>query len=839
MQLEELRLVAIENLIEARLGLGDAAAVVGELERLVAEHPLRERFWRQLMVALYRTGRQGEALRQANRLRAFLGDELGLDLSPAARDLEARILADDPTLLLDEPPPPRREVDTAPAPVADATRFVGREDDVDAVRRLLETDRLVTLVGPGGVGKTRLALRLAAMHSANTGLEPCIVELAATHDEPAAVQAIAAALDVQQRQHLTLDATLVDFLRDREMLIVLDNCEHLVETLAPFVDRIRTSSPGVTVLATSREPLGLAGERTWQLGPLGLPDVDARSPESIATSEAVQLFVDRANAAASGFALTDDNAVAVAEICRRLDGLPLALELAAARLRTLGPTALAERLRQHSNLLGASQRGADGRHRTLRDTLEWSYGLLNRSEQQLFAWLATFVGGFDLRAAEHICAVREDSDNVADLLANLVDKSMVQLVDLEEPRYRMLETLREFGLERLAQRRERADLRVRHITWYVRTAREGAAGLAGREEAECAAQLDRDFDNYREAHASAVLIGDTESAVALVASLREFAFRRMRYEVAAWAEVTATMPGVEQHPRAPVVIAITAYGAFVRGDLEAAIRLADQALATAEDLGTDSSGLAERTLANAVFYEGDMKSGVAWMERMVESARATGSAARLAHALYMRSVAATSVGDTQLGARLAEEADGVAEKSGSPTARAGAAYALGLALEGASPEQADATLRRSADLAKEAGNRWVEAFSLTEVLWLDARKGNPTRALAGYTSVIDTWYRAGDWANQWLSLRHVCGIFAQVGAHRSAAVLYGAVAAAGAVAALPAEPSDAERLGDLVEELRRLLGPAEFADAVREGAATRDATIVRFVQDEIRRLTQV
>jgi ATP/maltotriose-dependent transcriptional regulator MalT len=297
------------------------------------------------------------------------------------------------------------------------------------------------------------------------------------------------------------------------------------------------------------------------------------------------------------------------------------------------------------------------------------------------------------------------------------------------------------------------------------------------------------------------------------------------------------MPGVEEHPRAPVVIAVAAYGAFVRGDLATAIRLADQALATAEHLGTDSSGLAERTLANAVFYEGDMKSGVAWMDRMVESARATGSSARLAHALYMRSVAATSVGDTQLGATLAEEADGIAERSGSPTARAGAAYALGIALEGASPEEADAALRRSADLAKRAGNRWVEAFALTEVLWLDARKGNPTRALAGYASVIDTWYRAGDWANQWLSLRHVCGIFAQLGANRSAAVLYGSVDAAGASAALPFEPSDAERLGNLVEELRRLLGPAEFADAVREGAATRDATIVRFVQDEIRRLT--
>ena len=361
-----------------------------------------------------------------------------------------------------------------------------------------------------------------------------------------------------------------------------------------------------------------------------MPDADARSPEAIATSEAVQLFVDRASAASSGFALTADNAAAVAEICRRLDGLPLALELAAARLRTLGPTALAERLRQHSNLLGASQRGADGRHRTLRDTLEWSYGLLTRSEQQLFALARHVRRRFRpprrrarlLRAGRHRATWPTCSPTSS-------TSPWCSSSTSNEPRYRMLETLREFGLERLAQRRERADLRARHVAWYVRVAREEAAGLGGRDEAACAAQLDRDFDNCREAHASAVLIGDTESAVTLVASLREFAFRRMRYEVTAWAEVTRAMPGAEQHPRLPVVIAVAAYGAFVRGDLDAAIRLAEEAVAAADRLGTDSSGLAERALGNAVFYEGDIKTALEWMDRMVESARAHGIGRRV------------------------------------------------------------------------------------------------------------------------------------------------------------------------------------------------------------------
>jgi len=203
----------------------------------------------------------------------------------------------------------------------------------------------------------------------------------------------------------------------------------------------------------------------------------------------------------------------------------------------------------------------------------------------------------------------------------------------------------------------------------------------------------------------------------------------------------------------------------------------------------------------------------------------------------MRSVAATSVGDPEVGSCVADEAAVTAAQSGNTTALAQAHYAAGLAIEGASPDDALVALSESADLARQARNRWVEAFALTEVYWLEARRGAPQAALEGFATVIETWYRGGDWANQWLSLRHVCGIFAQVGAHRSAAVLYGAIAAAGAAVALPFEPSDAERLGGVVEELRTSLGAAEFAAAVREGAATRDAGLVQFVQDEIRRLT--
>ena len=337
----------------------------------------------------------------------------------------------------------------------------------------------------------------------------------------------------------------------------------------------------------------------------------------------------------------------------------------------------------------------------------------------------------------------------------------------------------------------------------LRVARENAVGLSGPDEADSVVRFDRDLDNFREAHRNAVDLGDVESAVSLVASVREYAFRRMRYEVSAWAESTMAMPGFDAHPRAPVVIAVAAYGAFVRGDLESAIRQAEEAVALGDALGTDSSGLAERVLGNAVFYQGDIDTALEWMDRMVASARAGGSSARLAHTLYMRSVAATSVGDVELGAAFAEESTVVAEQCGvthrdRPGRVRRRARARG--------ECAGRRRRVVAAVGRggaRAGNRWVEAFALTEVLWLEARKGDPARALAGFATVIDTWYRGGDWANQWLSLRHVCGILAQLGADRSAAVLYGSIAAAGAAAALPFEPADAERLGKLVDELRR------------------------------------
>ncbi|MEO5838771.1 MAG: BTAD domain-containing putative transcriptional regulator [Acidimicrobiales bacterium] len=834
-RLDELKLVATEELIDAHLADGSHGELVGELEGLVTEHPLRERFWLQLAVALYRSGRHAESLRRLDAFRSLLRDQLGLDVSAAAREMESRILAQDDTLF---GPSARSATASRNKLVSteDATRLLGRERDLEAIEALTLQSRLITLVGPGGVGKTRLALRAAAVTATQFTDGSFVVHLAAVRDPDATIAAVAATLDVQQRQHLSMEDTIVEFLRERRMMVVLDNCEHLLVRVAPFVDRVRSVCAQVVILATSREPLGLAGEHVWPVEPLEVSPREA-DIDVIAAAPAVQLFVERAAAARSGFELTEKNAATVAEICRRLDGLPLALELAAARLRALGPEALVARLDQRFQILGSTHGGGDSRHRSLHDLVQWSLELLTADEQRLFYRLAVFAGGFDLDAVEQVCGLDDLAhDGVASLLANLVDKSMVQLIEPDGPRYQLLETMRELGADRLDDE-ERSAVQRSHAQWYLSVAERAALGLTGPDEARWMITLEHETDNLRAAHNSAVRDRDIDTALRLVAALREFSFRRINYEITAWASTSFAMPDAETHPRYPTVAAVVAYGQFVRGDLESALEIGQHAVAAGERLGTGTSGLAERTLGNAIFYKGDAATALRWMDRQTTSAR-TGSKARLAHALYMQSVAHTSVGDTVRGAVLAGEASAAAQTCRSPTALAQAAYALGVAMEPADPEEAEQHLRRAVTEAARAGNRWIESFALTEIYWLHARAGDTRNALLGYSSVIETWYRGGDWANQWLSLRHVFGLFVELEVHRVAATLHGALSAAGAAYALPFLPADAERLNQLVDELRRTLGPAGFAAAVRHGASMRDAEIIGFVLHEIGKLQE-
>ena len=825
-RLDEVRVGLLEEWLSMRLERGGEHEVVADLETMVAEHPLRERPWLLLATALHRAGRSADALRRISAFRSILRDELGLDPPASIRALESRILDSDPSLLGTPTPLPGRLLRPPPT---EMTPLVGRAADVASVVEGLSEHRLVTLVGPGGVGKTRIAMRVASEVWDAHGGQVHIVELAPVHDHGSTVASVATAIDVQQRQHLSMEDTLSEFFRGRRALLVLDNCEHLRLPVARLIDRLLAACPDLRVLTTSREVLGLPAEHVWRVQPLAIA-ASATTFGDIAAAPAVRLFVDRAAASCPGFVLGPDNAESVAAIVRRVDGLPLAIELAAARLRAISAAALAERLQQRFDLLDHAKYAPTERHSTLADLVGWSFNLLTEEEQQLFSRLAVFAGSFGLEAVEAICA--DDAlghTAVARTLAALVDKSMVQVTDADVGRYRVLEPLREFGR---AHAEDSGDISRRHAEWYLGFAERAGADLTGPGEAAAAGRLDRDFDNLRAAFSWMLDHGDVEAGCRLLVALHEYSFRSMRAEVIAWADDVIAMTGFEATPRAPMVLGIAASGRFVRGDLDSSIHYADLARAASTLLGTTSSGLAERAHGNSWFYKGEAEVAQQWIDHMLHDAR-RGSDSRLAHALYMRSVAHTSVGEVQRGTEVAAEALEVARRSGSPTALAQASYALGLACESSDEPAAASLLAQAAEVAADAGNRWVQAFALTEVLWLEARRGAPLVALAGFADVIDLWFRGGDWANQWLSLRHVFGILCQLQDHRAAATLHGALTAVGAVYALPFVATDAEQITKSIGTLREQLGASEFAAAVRRGAAMGDGEIVEYVQTRI------
>jgi predicted ATPase/DNA-binding SARP family transcriptional activator len=840
-RLDELRLTVVEAWIQCRLDMGGDARLIGDLEGLMLTSPFRERFARQLMVALFRDGRQADALRRASDFRRLVRDHTGLDASAALTSIEAQILSDDYTLLRRSDPPPR--VRPRPTLTDGPTRLVGRTLDLARIIEAIGSSRLVTLSGPGGVGKTRLARRIAATA---TGFADgaAFVELSAMGETDSLADVVATALDVQPRQHLTMEESVIEALADQQQLVVFDNCEHLLDALVPFVDRVRALCPRVHILTTSRESLGLPGEMVLTVSPLAVGKADDADLNALLSSPAVELLLDRIAAAVPGFALTADNAIVIGEICRRLDGLPLALELVAARFRSLPPDTILQRLMVPAVVLGASMRSAEPRHRTLRDTIAWSFEHLTSAEQIVYARLSCFAGSFDLAAVESVCASSAphtdspdtgavpDTADVVEVLTALVDKSMVQVVGAGAARYQLLETLREFGKERLIEQGAVEVIEQRHLEWFADLAARSSRGMTGPDEAEWSQRVDSDFDNFRTAFGHAVRTSNVDVALRITAALREFAFRRIRYELTAWAATSVAMPGASEHPRYPTVLAIVSYGHFVRGELSESIGVAGRAIAAADELGVDTGGLAERTLVNAWFYLGGVDEAMHWADQMVASAR-TGSTARLAHALYMRSVAETSTGRSVQGAIMAGEAKATARACGSPTAQAQAAYALGLALEGSDPAESLRLLRDSARLARAAGNRWVEAFAHTEVWWLEAQNGDVRTALSGSGIVIDTWHRGGDWANLRLSLRRVFGLLMQIGDHRTAAVLHGALNESGAEAALPFEPHDAEDVEAAVRELGTALGPEPLRVLMAEGVNLSDSELVHLVQTRI------
>lgn len=841
-RLDEVHQRAAEALVEACLTLGDHAGAIGHLGACIASWPLRESFRQQQMLALYRDGRQPEALRTYRRFGTELA-ELGLEPSAALAELEGRILRQDPSLDRARGAPAAPGVEAGRdhghrgnLPLA-VTALLGRDAELSALVRLVHDVRMLTVTGPGGVGKTRLAMRVAEQSAEEYPDGIWLCDLAAIREDSLAAEAVTTALDIQRRQDRSTLEGLVEVLRPRRLLVVFDNCEHLLAPMGGIAEAILHACGDVRILATSREPLGVEGETVWPLEPLSLPRAGETDPVMAMESAAVRLFVARATAVFPGFRLSAENVTPVVEICRRLDGLPLALELAAARVRSMAPAELADRLDERFTILTAGPR-RDPRHHTLRDTVAWSYDLLGHAEQTLFDRLSAFAGTFTRHDAEEVCADGTVAvEAVTNVLAALVDKSMIVAdTSRSTTRYALLETLREFAQAQLHRAGGATELQRRHTRWAVGQVQDAQLGLDGPQEPRFAARLEDLFDDLRIAHRSALSDRDVDRALRLLAGAREFAFRRMRYELFTWVEATLDIPGADTHPLTPLVLATAGYGRFVRGDLDEAILLAERSLRSEDELGLRPCGLHWRTMANVFYYRGRAEQAAEICGHMLDAARASGDDARLVHALYMTSVGRASAGQGDESRRLAEEAVAQARAIGNPTALACALYSLGLTVAPLDADRATSMLEEAVNHGTVATNRWIVAFARTELVSLAGRRGDLDGALRLARDVIDSWYRAGDWANQWLTLRHVAGVLAQRGNHEEAAVLSGAVRVASAELAMPIEASDMRRVGAILDRLPGALGSEPFADADSRGAAMAPENLVHWTLEVIERI---
>jgi predicted ATPase/DNA-binding SARP family transcriptional activator len=731
-RLDQLRTTVEEERFSAMLRAGQHAAMVEDLAAFVARHPLRETARCDLAVALFRTGRQADALATLRELRARLVDDLGLDPSEQVIQTEHDLL--NRAAWLDGPSPERRDsarVATASTWLPlETTELIGRSDDLERLLGTLDDGRLVTVTGVGGVGKTRLAVRTAHTVADRGSTAVCWCDLSTIELAGDVAPAVAAALDLRPAEPRAASEAVVAALRDRDVLLVLDNAEHLLDGVAALVDEVLVRCPQARLLITSRAPLGLPAERIHRLAPL---PVDVDGDVGRAPGPALELMLTRARAARPDLVELDDGHDDLVALCRRLDGLPLAIELAAARLRTLNPTDLLDRLDERPALVAADGRRPH-RHAGLRTVLDWSFRQLSSTERRLFARLSVFPGVFDLDTAEAVCAGDGIArDEIAELLGRLVDHSLVELRSTTGPaRYGLLETLRAHGREELAGRSDEAAVRRRHAEHHLALAAKATADIRGRDEAAAVRLLDRHLDDLRSAYHWILAAGDTILAVELVSALFRYALWRLRGEILRWAETVADLPGAKEHPRWPVAAGMAGWGAGLRGELTVAEDWAGRVL---DVLPVDDP----RTLAAR---EVRMHTAL-WSGRLDDCL----GQAELAAALtddpyelvpsYVPGLALTYAGRPDAALDHLADVQQAADRHGNPTMRALVRYAQAEALLETVPAQAHAPLEDAVELAREVDNRMVLGVADVSLIGLLTRtSGDTHRALATFRSII-------------------------------------------------------------------------------------------------------
>lgn len=596
-RLTDLYLQAHEDRFSASLAIGKHKEVLAAVPQIVNEHPLREGLWFMLMLAQYRAGRQGEALETYRKVTSLLSESLGVDPGRELQQLYLQVLQQDPAL---DPPAaaaPPRKLQNLPTPI---THFIGRAWELNEIRAMLGEHRLVTLLGSGGTGKSRLAIEVTKNATANFPGGVWFAELPPLRHSEIVIQTIAKSLGLTEHPALSLEEVVQDFLGQGKMLLVLDNCEHLVDEVAGLVHRLLQACPDLTILVTSQERLGIPGEALRVIQGMTLAGSDFLDTFSMMQYDAIQLMVERASAVRPGFRLDKTNLEAIAQICRRLDGLPLAIELAAALVSVIDVSQIAQRLDDRFELLQRSLRDPLARHQTLRAAVDWSYGLLTPSEQQLFKKVSVFVGGFSLEAAEAVCA-QEGSESVVITLTRLVDKSLVLSDDAAGVgrRYKLLDSLRIFGLDQLNSSGDLTPMRESHTFYYLGVAQEAAARLRSYEQELWLHRLELEHDNMRAALEWSIGAGDYETAAGIAGSLYPFWDLHGHYgEGRRWLrQILQSGKAISSQARIKVLLG-DATLAVIQGDLDSAGIDCQEAASLARLIGDRAS------LAHALQYLG-------------------------------------------------------------------------------------------------------------------------------------------------------------------------------------------------------------------------------------------
>jgi len=845
--LSELHVQLRDDALEARLLCADRS-VTADAAAAADALPLRERTVTLLMRALAAEGRSAEAMAVASAYRRRLADETGLDPGPGLPSLEREIAAGTlvavPAPAVDAAPSQTSVMSPAPAPATASTGasaasrtqtrrrsvvrpsgpMVGRERDAEELHRLLASYPVVTVTGPGGVGKTRLALDVAAALGERDAGDAVLVTLAAIAEADRVPDGVASTLGLRLAGETT-PTGVADALAGERMLLVLDNCEHVVSACRELVTALRSRAPGVRVLATSRVSLHAPGEFVIRLQPLPLPRDDT-DLERLARQPSVQAFVEHARRRRGGFTLSRTDVGPVVEVIRRLDGLPLAIELAAGQLAVMPVEALRDRLGRALDALSADRPEDDSRHRTLRTTVSWSYRLLASGERALLRALAPFPGGVDLATVEHLATETVPGTDPLVVLSRLVDASLVA-ADPTGGRYLLLDTVRTFLLDELEADAERTAAENRFLAWARQAANEIGAALSGPDEPAADRRLRADLPNLRAARDLARSRGDLDLTVDVTLALDDASVWRGLRELWFWSLGLVDDPELAGHVHEVAVFGSAAEAAWLLGDLERSWQLAQQGLelAAARKVPEDQQRRCWGAMGAVALFRGDFAVST---DAYLRSAATYSNPGVL---IAAAALGAIYTGDQATAAQLVTRASEAIRHRPNGTTHAFLEYVRGELAAGDDPEAAIALYRAAVDEARLCGAGFVEGVAMVGLASVWTRTGDVVAAAQGFRFLLEYWQTTGNRTQFWTTARNVAWLLLEHGYQRTAALLLAAADADESAATL--EDGMTERLRRAYADLEAALGPSALAEIRRDAQTLPTTDVVQLARQEL------